>query len=136
MSSTMPKSTPTLAHAMLTEIREQPAVLSRMLTEHAAHIGDVVAALRRRKPTLVVFVARGTSHNAAIYGQYLVETLLRIPTGTAMPSITTLYDRTPDWGAAAVIGISQSGRSIDVTDRKSTRLNSSHIQKSRMPSSA
>lgn len=112
----MPKSTPKPAHAMLTEIREQPAVLSRILTEHAARIGDVVAALRRRKPTLVVFVARGTSHNAAIYGQYLIETLLRIPTGTAMPSVTTLYDRTPDWSAAAVIGISQSGRSIDVTE--------------------
>ena len=27
-------------------------------------------------------------------------------------------------------------RAIDATDRKSTRLNSSHIQKSRMPSSA
>ena len=26
--------------------------------------------------------------------------------------------------------------SLDMTDRKSTRLNSSHIQKSRMPSSA
>ncbi len=112
----MPKPAPKPSHAMLNEIREQPAVLSRMLTEHAAHIGDVVAALRRRKPTLVVFVARGTSHNAAIYGQYLVETLLRIPTGTAMPSVTTLYDRTPDWTAAAVIGISQSGRSIDVTE--------------------
>jgi glucosamine--fructose-6-phosphate aminotransferase (isomerizing) len=111
----MPKRTPT-SYAMLSEIQEQPAVLARMLTEHAAGVGEVVTALRRRKPTLVVFVARGTSHNAAIYGQYLVETLLRIPTGTAMPSVTTLYDRTPDWTAAAVIGISQSGRSIDVTE--------------------
>ncbi len=112
----MPRSASKPTYAMLNEIREQPAVVARMLTEHAAGIGEVVAALRRRKPTLVVFVARGTSYNAAIYGQYLVETLLRIPTGTAMPSVTTLYDRTPDWSAAAVIGISQSGRSIDVTE--------------------
>jgi glucosamine--fructose-6-phosphate aminotransferase (isomerizing) len=61
-----------------------------------------------------VFVARGTSHNAAIYGQYLVETLLRIPTSTAMPSVTTLYGRTPNWEHAALIAISQSGRSVDV----------------------
>jgi len=108
----MPKPT----HAMLAEIREQPQVLTRLLTEHVAVIGDVVTALRRRKPTLVVFVARGTSHNAAIYGQYLVETLLRIPSSTAMPSVTTLYDRTPDWSAAAIIAISQSGRSADVAD--------------------
>jgi len=85
-----------------------------MLTEQAAHVGEVVAALRRRGPSLVVFVARGTSHNAAIYGQYLVETVLRIPTSTAMPSVTTLYGRTPNWEGAAVIGISQSGRSLDV----------------------
>ncbi|MDR7419570.1 MAG: SIS domain-containing protein [Armatimonadota bacterium] len=102
------------SHAMHREIHEQPAVLARMLTEHAPHIGEVVAALRRRNPSLVVFVARGTSHNAAIYGQYLIETLLRIPTGTAMPSVTTLYDRTPNWESAAVIAISQSGRSVDV----------------------
>jgi glucosamine--fructose-6-phosphate aminotransferase (isomerizing) len=108
----MPKQT----HATYAEILEQPQALARMLTEHAAGIGEVVSALRRRNPSLVVFVARGTSHNAAIYGQYLVETLLRIPTGTAMPSVTTLYDRTPNWEAAAVIGISQSGRSIDVDE--------------------
>ncbi|MDQ7859326.1 MAG: SIS domain-containing protein [Armatimonadota bacterium] len=107
---------PTRAHAMHAETMEQPQVLARMLREHAAGVGEVVAALRRRNPSLVVFVARGTSHNAAIYGQYLVETLLRIPTATAMPSVTTLYGRTPNWEAAAVIGVSQSGRSIDVTE--------------------
>jgi glucosamine--fructose-6-phosphate aminotransferase (isomerizing) len=110
--TSMPKAK--ISHAMHAEIHEQPQVLARMLTEHAAHVGEVVAALRRRSPSLVVFVARGTSHNAAIYGQYLVETLLRIPTSTAMPSVTTLYGRTPNWAAAAVVGISQSGRSIDV----------------------
>jgi glucosamine--fructose-6-phosphate aminotransferase (isomerizing) len=106
----MPKS----VHAMHTETIEQPQVLARMLSEQTSAIGDVVAALRRRNPSLVVFVARGTSHNAAIYGQYLVETLLRLPTSTAMPSVTTLYGRTPAWANAAVIGVSQSGRSVDV----------------------
>jgi len=101
---------------MLTEIREQPTALDRMLGRHAAEINEAVRALQRRRPPFVVFVARGTSHNAAIYGQYLVETFLRIPTGTAMPSVTTLYRRTPDWRSAAVIGISQSGRSVDVSE--------------------
>lgn len=103
-------------YAMIGEIQEQPIVLSRLLAEQATVIGEVATALRRRKPSMVVFVARGTSHNAAIYGQYLVETLLRIPTGTAMPSVTTLYDRSPDWSTGAVIAISQSGRSVDVGD--------------------
>ena len=110
----MPKVKP--VHAMLSEIHEQPAVLTGLLTEHATAIGEVATALRRRKPNVVVFVARGTSYNAAIYGQYLIETLLRIPTSTAMPSVTTLYGRTPDWSAGAVIAISQSGRSVDVTE--------------------
>ena len=106
----MPKAT----HMMHAETIEQPQAVARMLSEQAGAIGDVVAALRRRSPSMVVFVARGTSHNAAIYGQYLVETLLRIPTSTAMPSVTTLYGRSPNWTNAAVIGISQSGRSVDV----------------------
>ena len=35
-----------------------------------------------------------------------------------------------------VIGLSRNARAVPALDRKSTRLNSSHIQKSRMPSSA
>lgn len=101
---------------MLAEIHEQPAALDRMLSQHATEIREAVRALQRRRPPFVVFVARGTSHNAAIYGQYLIETFLRVPTGTAMPSVTTLYGRTPDWRSAVVIGISQSGRSVDVTE--------------------
>ena len=37
----------------------------------------------------------------------------------------------PDWILAQIVGVAR-----DWQDRKSTRLNSSHIQKSRMPSSA
>ena len=37
---------------------------------------------------------------------------------------------------ASITSITRSGSVATVTDRKSTRLNSSHIQKSRMPSSA
>ncbi len=103
-------------HAMLAELREQPTSLERMLSAQSGDIRKAVGALRRQKPGLVVFVARGTSHNAAIYGQYLIESLMRIPTGTAMPSLTTIYGATPNWKGAAVVGISQSGRSVDVTE--------------------
>ena len=43
------------------------------------------------------------------------------------------------WGGKSSLGIDYSGLvqiSLNAADRKSTRLNSSHIQKSRMPSSA
>ena len=39
------------------------------------------------------------------------------------------------WGALVPPGL-HGTRFLEMTDRKSTRLNSSHIQKSRMPSSA
>ena len=35
-----------------------------------------------------------------------------------------------------MVGVKLSSKESDLEDRKSTRLNSSHIQKSRMPSSA
>ena len=41
-----------------------------------------------------------------------------------------------DAGRADVDGCVELARARGLTDRKSTRLNSSHIQKSRMPSSA
>ena len=41
-----------------------------------------------------------------------------------------------DWRSQKPKAFLSSGMVIDLEDRKSTRLNSSHIQKSRMPSSA
>ena len=43
---------------------------------------------------------------------------------------------TPDRGTLAWVTPQPSVKAVAVPDRKSTRLNSSHIQKSRMPSSA
>ena len=39
-------------------------------------------------------------------------------------------------GAAVATRLAEGGARVLLADRKSTRLNSSHIQKSRMPSSA
>ena len=44
--------------------------------------------------------------------------------------VTTVY------GLGTVDGLNEAGLTVHGLDRKSTRLNSSHIQKSRMPSSA
>jgi glucosamine--fructose-6-phosphate aminotransferase (isomerizing) len=67
----------------------------------------------RRRPKLVVLVARGTSDNAALFGRYLLELTTGIPVSLAAPSIVTLYDARPDYRDALVVGISQSGESTD-----------------------
>jgi glucosamine--fructose-6-phosphate aminotransferase (isomerizing) len=68
-----------------------------------------------RRPRNVVFVGRGTSDHAALYGAYLTEIRLGIPVGLASPSTITLYGARPDLSDALVIGVSQSGGSPDLT---------------------
>jgi glucosamine--fructose-6-phosphate aminotransferase (isomerizing) len=98
---------------MIEEIREQPSALARTLAggKRRAEAFRKVAA--RRRPKLVVLVARGTSDNAALFGRYLLELTTGIPVSLAAPSILTLYDARPDYRDALVVGISQSGESTD-----------------------
>ena len=68
---------------------------------------------RKRRPRLIVLVARGTSDNAAQFGRYLIEITTRIPVSLAAPSILTLYESPLDLRDVLVVGISQSGESTD-----------------------
>jgi glucosamine--fructose-6-phosphate aminotransferase (isomerizing) len=96
------------------EIREQPAVLARLLDGERRAVLRLAAKLRRRPPSAVFLAARGTSDNAALYGHYLFETILGIPSGLASPSVVTIYRKTPRLRGTLVIGLSQSGRSTDI----------------------
>lgn len=97
------------------EIAAQPDVLRRLLQAEFDHIGQIARAIRDAQPRYVVIVARGTSDNAARYAQYTLGALARLPVALATPSLTTLYDATPRFDDALVIGISQSGQSIEPT---------------------
>src|SRR5574341_471117 len=96
------------------EIREQPAALSRLLDGERAAILRLAGTVRRRLPSAVFLAARGTSDNAALYGHYLFETILGIPSGLASPSVVTIYRKIPRLRRTLVIGLSQSGRSTDI----------------------
>ena len=98
----------------IAEIREQPAALSRLLELERTSIIRLARDVRRRRPWAVFLAARGTSDNAALYGHYLFETLLGIPSGLASPSVVTIYRRIPRLRGALVLGLSQSGRSSDI----------------------
>jgi len=101
---------------MAADIAEQPAGYARLLEgEHARAIAAVAARIAERRPRHVVFVGRGTSDHAALYGAYLTEIRLGIPVGLASPSTITLYGARPDLSDALVVGVSQSGGSPDLT---------------------
>lgn len=97
-----------------TEIREQPSVLARLLDTQAATATEFAEAVRRFKPAFVCIAARGTSDNAARYAQYVWGTKCGLVVGLATPSIHTLYNAKPDYSRAVVVGISQSGASVDI----------------------
>jgi glucosamine--fructose-6-phosphate aminotransferase (isomerizing) len=101
---------------MAADIAEQPGGFARLLDgPHADAIAAVAGEVARRKPRNVVFVARGTSDHAALYGAYLTEIRLGLPVASASPSAITLYGARPDFTDTLVIGVSQSGGSPDLT---------------------
>ncbi len=96
------------------EIAEQPDVVARLLDHRRGALDALAAAVRERRPPFAVIAARGTSDNAARYGQHVLGRLLGLPVALATPSLHTLYDAPPRLADALVIGISQSGASPDV----------------------
>jgi len=96
------------------EIYSQPEMIQRLLHEESENVKQIAAAIRTYNPTFVAIAARGTSDNAARYAQYLVGIHLKKAVALATPSVHTLYGSHPDLSQALVIGVSQSGQSVDV----------------------
>ncbi len=94
------------------EIREQPDVLRRLVNNPA--VREAADAIRSADPRYIVIAARGSSDNAARYAQYLFGVHTGLPVALAAPSISTLYGHPPRYRDTVVIGISQSGKSVDV----------------------
>jgi len=98
---------------MLEEIRQQPEALAHTLASALRPVERFKRLLEKRRPRLVVLVARGTSDNAALFGRYLLEIAAGIPVSLAAPSINTVYGARVDYRDALVVAISQSGESTD-----------------------
>jgi glucosamine--fructose-6-phosphate aminotransferase (isomerizing) len=101
---------------MLRDMQEQPEVLGRLLSEGQPEVERAAEAIRARKVNYVQLAARGSSDNAARYGQYLFGALNRLAAGLATPSLYTVYGTPPQLGTALVLGLSQSGQSPDVAE--------------------
>src|SRR3954467_5214266 len=96
------------------EMAEQPQVLERLLRESAAAVAAAGADIVTRRPRFAVIAERVSSDNVARYAQHLLGRFWGMPVALATPSLHTLYDADIDYRDALVIGISQSGASLDV----------------------
>jgi glucosamine--fructose-6-phosphate aminotransferase (isomerizing) len=103
-----------VASQLLREIDEQPGALARLLAQGRDTVREAAARIRAFDPAWVVIAARGTSDNAARYGQYVLGAFNQLSVALAVPSLFTLYGAPPRLGRALTIGISQSGQSPDV----------------------
>lgn len=96
------------------EIFSQPDVLRALIETERGAVEAVAAAIRARDPRFILLAARGTSDNAARYGQYLFGAANGLPVALATPSLYTRYAQPPRIADALVIAISQSGQSPDI----------------------
>jgi glucosamine--fructose-6-phosphate aminotransferase (isomerizing) len=107
-------SVPAPATQMAREIAEQPAALAATF-EHVLplrHDITRLAAGRRH----VIFVARGSSDNACVYGRYLTEIHAGRQASLAAPSVATLYGANLDLSNSLVVAVSQSGATQEIVD--------------------
>jgi glucosamine--fructose-6-phosphate aminotransferase (isomerizing) len=98
------------------EIHEQPEVIRQLITAEHEHVLRLGRELRAKNCRFVYLAARGTSDNAARYGQYLFGGINRLPVALTAPSLFTTYRTPPRLESALVIGISQSGQSPDIVE--------------------
>uniref|UniRef100_A0A7S0P2V0 glutamine--fructose-6-phosphate transaminase (isomerizing) n=1 Tax=Calcidiscus leptoporus TaxID=127549 RepID=A0A7S0P2V0_9EUKA len=107
-------------HFMLKEIAEQPEVLEnamrgRLLAENDCdvNLGGLMAVMPRLvAASRILIVACGTSWHAGLLGEYLIETLARVPVEVEYAS-EFRYRRPLLFEEDVVIAISQSGETAD-----------------------
>jgi glucosamine--fructose-6-phosphate aminotransferase (isomerizing) len=108
-----PELAPVPGSLLMSEIREQPAALERLL-EHTDEYAAVAALAGSRELDLVRMVGHGSSDNAASYGVYAFGLL---PGWTALRdsiSLSVYYGAEIDLRGSCIVALSQSGETPDV----------------------
>jgi len=98
---------------MWKEIMESPAAIENSMRVNSKAIKELAGEFNRRKIRNIMIAGRGTSDHAAVYGQYILGILCGIPVTFAAPSLLTMYKCNLDLRDWFVIGISQSGQTMD-----------------------
>ncbi|MUN36634.1 MULTISPECIES: SIS domain-containing protein [Actinomadura] len=99
---------------MRAEIGEQPDALGRTVGALLPRLPEVAELARDTRQ--VLFIARGSSDNAAVYGRYLVEAHTGRLSTLAAPSIATAYKRRVDLSGVLAVAISQSGKTEEIVE--------------------
>jgi fructoselysine-6-P-deglycase FrlB-like protein len=97
---------------MRVEIGEQPDALRRTFEALLPQV-EALQALGR-ETSQVLFIARGSSDNAAVYGQYLCSVHAGRLASLAAPSVATVYHADLDLGGVLAVGVSQSGATEEI----------------------
>jgi glutamine---fructose-6-phosphate transaminase (isomerizing) len=105
-------TTPETQTRMRAEIEEQPAALRATLDSLLPRVAE--AARLARDTRQVLFIARGTSDNAAVYGSYLTQVRGGRLATLASPSVATTYRARLDLSGVLAVALSQSGRTEEI----------------------
>jgi glucosamine--fructose-6-phosphate aminotransferase (isomerizing) len=107
-------NTPDASTRMYREAAQAPAAVREQLHVNAARVERLAERLRQAPPRAIVTCARGSSDHAATFARYLIETRLGLLTSSAAPSVSSVYDASPDFAGTVMLAISQSGSSPDL----------------------
>jgi glucosamine 6-phosphate synthetase-like amidotransferase/phosphosugar isomerase protein len=97
---------------MRVEIGEQPEALRRTFATLLPRVGELAALARAT--TQVLFIARGSSDNAAVYGHYLCSARGGRLASLASPSLATVYQADLDLHGVLAVAVSQSGATEEI----------------------
>src|SRR4029450_2518877 len=99
---------------MRAEIAEQPQALRRTLDALLPQAGALEALGRESRQ--VLFIARGSSDNAAVYGQYLCSVRAGRLATLASPSVATAYGAELALSGVLAVAVSQSGETAEIVE--------------------
>lgn len=99
---------------MRTEIGEQATALGATLDALLPRVAE--AGVLGRETRQVLFIARGSSDNAAVYGSYLIQAHAGRLATLASPSIATTYKKKIDLRGVLAVAISQSGKTAEIVE--------------------
>jgi fructoselysine-6-P-deglycase FrlB-like protein len=101
-----------VASRMRAEIAEQPEALGRTFDALLPRVAELGALARDTRQ--VLFIARGSSDNAAVYGHYLLSARAGRLASLASPSLATAYHADLDLRGVLAVAVSQSGATEEI----------------------